>query len=754
MRKLLFLAMLLAPLGWSQTSRSSPPFVYIGILANIPSTCRVGTMAFITNVAAGTNIRLCTSSNTWTSEVQGATTVTYLSGAGAPSSSCTAAVNVYLDTTNQDYWFCSTTNTWKKLLSTLNTGAFVLTSQNGTTPSTPAAGFVSCYTDSTSKLWSCVDDTGTVTAIGGGSDATLTTSDITTNDVTSTKHGFAPKAPADATKFLNGAATPAYAQPKDSDLSTTDITTNNATTSKHGFTPKGDNDVTHFLNGQLGWTAPAGGGSSVAPLFTATADKTVANTTSETSLVGTGVGSVTTIANYFSAGSSLKLELTGFYSSAAIDTMNIKIKAGSTVVGQTGAFAAGAVTSQVFRLIAVITCRTAGASGTFIVNTIFEETGSALTATEAKILNTSTVTLNTTGTLAWDITNTWSAASASDTITATNFLMYTPNLSSSGANVTTYTSTGANTFTKPATCSTVEFVIWGGGGSGAGGNGKATNATVTLGGTGGGGGAKSRLLVKCADLTAPIVVNVGAGGAGPAAATSGNPGGNSSVTSNGVQILFAGGGGAGFASSGTASVSGGSGGGAIGIGAIGSTGSTTGGAPSPASGAAGLSGQGAGDTLGAAGGNAEWGGGAGGGISTGGAFDAGSSIYGGPGGGAGGMVTGASGSTVGKAGGAPQSYTVAGGGAGGAACSTNTCTATNGTPGTAGSSQLAGSGGGGGGACISLTGAGSCTAGNGAAGAQPGSGGGGGGAANTNAGTSNPGTGGAGGDGYAVVIVN
>lgn len=168
MRKFLLLAMLLAPLGWSQVGRSNPPFVYIGILANIPSTCRVGTMAFITNVAAGTNIRLCTSSNTWTSEVQGATTVTYLSDAGTPvatsHTTCGAGATVFLDTTNQDFWFCSATNIWKKLLSTLNTGTFVLTAQAGATPATPAAGFVSCYGDSTSKTWSCVDDTGAVTS--------------------------------------------------------------------------------------------------------------------------------------------------------------------------------------------------------------------------------------------------------------------------------------------------------------------------------------------------------------------------------------------------------------------------------------------------------------------------------------------------------------------------------------------------------------------------------------------------------------
>jgi hypothetical protein len=37
----------------------------------------------------------------------------------------------------------------------------------------------------------------------------------------------------------------------------TDITTNNVSTTKHGYTPKLDNDTAHFLNGQGGWTAPS-----------------------------------------------------------------------------------------------------------------------------------------------------------------------------------------------------------------------------------------------------------------------------------------------------------------------------------------------------------------------------------------------------------------------------------------------------------------------------------------------------------------
>lgn len=170
----------------------------------------------------------------------------------------------------------------------------------------------------------------------------------------------------------------------------------------------------------------AGSPPSGTPIFTQTADAVVANTTTETSVVGTGVGSKTTSANYFSAGTSLVVWTSGYFSSAVADTLNIKIKAGSTIVGQTGAFTPTSQTNAVFRLHTLVTCRTTGASGTFDVNTILESTGSTLTPNQPKILNTSTVTLDTTGTLAWDVTATWGTASASDTITGTNFTMYSP----------------------------------------------------------------------------------------------------------------------------------------------------------------------------------------------------------------------------------------------------------------------------------------------------------------------------------------
>lgn len=73
--------------------------------------------------------------------------------------------------------------------------------------------------------------------------------------------------PSDATKFLNGSATPAYAQVKDSDLSTSDITTNNVSISKHGFAPKSPNDATQYLDGTGNYSVPTGSGTTLGQIL-------------------------------------------------------------------------------------------------------------------------------------------------------------------------------------------------------------------------------------------------------------------------------------------------------------------------------------------------------------------------------------------------------------------------------------------------------------------------------------------------------
>lgn len=88
------------------------------------------------------------------------------------------------------------------------------------------------------------------------SDSGVVFTDITTGNVSSGAHGFAPKSPADGTKYLAGAATPVWQSVKDTDLVFTDVTTNNVSAAAHGFAPKMPNDVTKFLRGDGTWVQP------------------------------------------------------------------------------------------------------------------------------------------------------------------------------------------------------------------------------------------------------------------------------------------------------------------------------------------------------------------------------------------------------------------------------------------------------------------------------------------------------------------
>ena len=65
-------------------------------------------------------------------------------------------------------------------------------------------------------------------------------------------------------KWINTISTsgvPGLTQPAESDLSFTDITTNNVSTSAHGFTPKAPNDTSKFLRGDATWASPSGSGT-------------------------------------------------------------------------------------------------------------------------------------------------------------------------------------------------------------------------------------------------------------------------------------------------------------------------------------------------------------------------------------------------------------------------------------------------------------------------------------------------------------
>jgi hypothetical protein len=104
-----------------------------------------------------------------------------------------------------------------------------------------------------------------------------------------------------------GAATPTFRALVTADLPTSGVSA--GTTS--GITVNTAGQVTArtaLVSGDLPAATTTAAGALKSPwLFAATADKTVANTTTETSLVGTGVGTLTLPANCLTAGRSVRV---------------------------------------------------------------------------------------------------------------------------------------------------------------------------------------------------------------------------------------------------------------------------------------------------------------------------------------------------------------------------------------------------------------------------------------------------------------
>lgn len=160
-------------------------------------------------------------------------------------------------------------------------------------------------------------------------------------------------------------------------------------------------------------------------LFSGTADKTVANTVTETSVMPTGVGTVTLPANFLYAGRALALSLRGYYSTAGIlPSMTIKVYMGATVIATaTSSALLTSTTNKEFNIVMNFTCRTAGSSGTVMGQGDIRYLTSTAALNQDGLVSTSAATINTTTSQALDVKVTWGTASTSNSITITNALL-------------------------------------------------------------------------------------------------------------------------------------------------------------------------------------------------------------------------------------------------------------------------------------------------------------------------------------------
>lgn len=156
-------------------------------------------------------------------------------------------------------------------------------------------------------------------------------------------------------------------------------------------------------------------------LFVQTATATCANTTTETTISSTGVGTLTLPANFFVAGKTIKIKGWGYHSSTTNPNLTIKVKFGSTVILTTGAHTMHNDTNSLWELNADITCRTTGGSGTVFAQGLFADYGT--NGDHVQMVNTATTTISTTSSQAITITAQWGTASSSNTISLSNLTL-------------------------------------------------------------------------------------------------------------------------------------------------------------------------------------------------------------------------------------------------------------------------------------------------------------------------------------------
>lgn len=168
--------------------------------------------------------------------------------------------------------------------------------------------------------------------------------------------------------------------------------------------------------------------SLVSTLFKATAIVTIANTTTETSTIGAGVGTTTITANTLAVGNTIRIHGGGVYSAAAIapGNLTIKVKNGTNVLASVVLGSILSAASNLgFDFDVDLICQSTGASGSFAIAGKVGYTSSTLGARLFGDLNNSgtLVTIDTTSNQTLNVTATWQTASASNTITVLESLV-------------------------------------------------------------------------------------------------------------------------------------------------------------------------------------------------------------------------------------------------------------------------------------------------------------------------------------------
>lgn len=232
--------------------------------------------------------------------------------------------------------------------------------------------------------------------------------------------------PVPNTRTVNGQALSSNVSVTDANLSTSDVTTNDLSITKHGFAPKAPNDTSKFLRGDGSWAAPGGGAGSTLK-WVSTGDTSLYNSTDEWNfLADTGVGTKTVASGELVVGKTYRIKFYGYVSSAGAGNFNFasfNLALGSvSLMFKFGTPTMSNPNNWPFCGEFIVTCRSTGSSGTVMANgyMTFEDLASgAEKEVSAGLVATSTATVDTTisNTFSIAVTNNATGAARGATIT-------------------------------------------------------------------------------------------------------------------------------------------------------------------------------------------------------------------------------------------------------------------------------------------------------------------------------------------------
>ena len=172
-------------------------------------------------------------------------------------------------------------------------------------------------------------------------------------------------------------------------------------------------------SGNVSWTSLSNFG-----LFAQTADSvTISATTTETPILGSGVGTLTVPANSFQVGDSFHAKIGGVISAANNENLTIRIKTGASTLATLGPIQLTTTTSEFWELEIDFTIRSLGASARLQTNGQFNyvDVGGSGTYLGSGF-NTNT-TIDTTSSNSLDITAQWGSTNASNSIMSDIFYL-------------------------------------------------------------------------------------------------------------------------------------------------------------------------------------------------------------------------------------------------------------------------------------------------------------------------------------------